>query len=41
MAEAAARDAVLQAPIVKAAFEAFPDAELLDYSRPELRSISS
>jgi DNA polymerase-3 subunit gamma/tau len=26
--EAAARDAILQTPIVKAAFEAFPDAEL-------------
>ena len=31
-AEGAARDAVLGLPIVRAAFEAFPDAELLGYS---------
>jgi DNA polymerase-3 subunit gamma/tau len=30
-AENAARDAILASPIVRAAFEAFPDAELIDY----------
>ena len=29
--EMAARDAILATPIVKAAFDAFPEAELLDY----------
>jgi DNA polymerase III subunit gamma/tau len=37
-AEAAARQAILDAPIVKAAFQAFPDAELIDYSPAEQRS---
>lgn len=36
--ENAARDAILAAPIVKAAFEAFPGAELIDYAAPERRS---
>jgi DNA polymerase-3 subunit gamma/tau len=36
--ENAARDAILAAPVVKAAFEAFPDAELVEYSQPEQRS---
>jgi DNA polymerase III subunit gamma/tau len=31
--EAAARDAILATPAVKAAFDAFPDAELVDYDR--------
>ena len=31
-AENAARDAILASPVVKAAFEAFPEAELMDYS---------
>ena len=34
-AKNALRDAVLATPVVKAAFEAFPEAELLDYSAPE------
>jgi DNA polymerase III subunit gamma/tau len=37
-AEAAARQAILDSPLVKAAFQAFPDAELIDYSAPEQRS---
>jgi DNA polymerase III subunit gamma/tau len=37
-AEAAARQAILDTPLVKAAFEAFPDAELIDYSAAEQRS---
>ncbi|MBS0505192.1 MAG: DNA polymerase III subunit gamma/tau [Proteobacteria bacterium] len=37
-AEAAAKQAILDTPIVKAAFEAFPDAELIDYSTSEQRS---
>jgi len=36
--ETAARDAILAAPVVRAAFEAFPDAELVEYSLPEQRS---
>ncbi|PTQ07358.1 DNA polymerase III subunit gamma/tau [Sphingomonas oleivorans] len=40
-AEIAARDAILASPVVKAAFEAFPEAELIDYSRPEARSATS
>jgi DNA polymerase III subunit gamma/tau len=36
--EAAARQAILDTPLVKAAFEAFPDAELIDYSAAEQRS---
>jgi DNA polymerase-3 subunit gamma/tau len=31
--EAAARDAILSTPAVKAVFEAFPEAELIDYDR--------
>jgi DNA polymerase III subunit gamma/tau len=38
--EAAAKQAILDTPLVKAAFEAFPDAELIDYSAPEQRSAS-
>ena len=30
-AASAEREAVLQSPMVKAAFESFPDAELIDY----------
>jgi DNA polymerase-3 subunit gamma/tau len=33
--ENAARDAILASPVVKAAFEAFPEAELIDYSAPQ------
>jgi DNA polymerase III subunit gamma/tau len=36
--EQAERDAVLAAPLVKAAFEAFPDAELISYESHEQRS---
>ena len=36
--EAAARQAILDTPIVKAAFEAFPEAELIDYNASEQRS---
>ncbi|NNM76158.1 DNA polymerase III subunit gamma/tau [Sphingomonas sp. ID1715] len=36
--EAAARQAILDTPLVKAAFEAFPDAELIDYSPADRRS---
>jgi len=36
--ENAARQAILDTPLVKAAFEAFPDAELIDYSAAEQRS---
>jgi DNA polymerase III subunit gamma/tau len=36
--EQAARDAILAAPLVKAAFEAFPDAELINYNENEIRS---
>ncbi|ABQ66428.1 DNA polymerase III, subunits gamma and tau [Rhizorhabdus wittichii RW1] len=39
--EDAARDAILESPLVKAALEAFPDAELIDYSAPEKRSLAS
>jgi DNA polymerase III subunit gamma/tau len=34
-----ARDAILAEPIVKAAFESFPEAELVDFESPELRSV--
>ena len=34
-AESAARDAILASPLVKAAFEAFPEAELIDYRAPD------
>lgn len=37
----AARAAILESPLVKAAFQAFPDAELIDYSAPEPRSLAS
>jgi DNA polymerase-3 subunit gamma/tau len=36
--EEAAKQAILDTPLVKAAFEAFPDAELIDYSAAEQRS---
>jgi DNA polymerase-3 subunit gamma/tau len=36
--EEAARQAVLDSPLVKAAFEAFPDAELIGYTLDEQRS---
>jgi DNA polymerase III subunit gamma/tau len=36
--ENAARDAILATPLVKAAFEAFPEAELVDYDAPDQRS---
>ena len=36
--EEAAKQAILDTPLVKAAFEAFPDAELIDYSATEQRS---
>ncbi|MFC0305487.1 DNA polymerase III subunit gamma/tau [Rhizorhabdus histidinilytica] len=39
--EDAARNAILESPLVKAALEAFPDAELIDYSVPEKRSLAS
>jgi DNA polymerase-3 subunit gamma/tau len=39
--EDAARAAILESPLVKAAFQAFPDAELIDYSAPEPRSLAS
>jgi DNA polymerase-3 subunit gamma/tau len=38
--EEAAKQAILDTPLVKAAFEAFPDAELIDYSASEQRSAS-
>ncbi|WP_136162219.1 DNA polymerase III subunit gamma/tau [Sphingomonas flavalba] len=37
-AETAARDAILAAPLVRAALDAFPDAELIDYRPPDARS---
>jgi len=37
----AARAAILESPLVKAALRAFPDAELIDYSAPEPRSLAS
>jgi DNA polymerase-3 subunit gamma/tau len=37
--ETAARDAILASPVVQAAFEAFPNAELIDYSPAEPRSM--
>jgi DNA polymerase-3 subunit gamma/tau len=40
-----ARDRILATPLVKAAFDAFPDAELVDYEiaelSPDQRSIAS
>jgi DNA polymerase-3 subunit gamma/tau len=39
--EDAARDAILATPIVRAALQAFPEAELIDYSLPEPRSLAS
>ncbi|MFZ5705067.1 MAG: DNA polymerase III subunit gamma/tau [Pseudomonadota bacterium] len=39
--EEAARNAILDSPLVKAAFAAFPEAELIDYSAPEPRSLAS
>ena len=39
--EDAARAAILESPLVKATLQAFPDAELIDYSAPETRSIAS
>ena len=39
--EDAARSAILESPLVKAAFQAFPEAELIDYSAPEPRSLAS
>lgn len=42
LAEAdAAKDAILNSPLIKAAREAFPDAELISYSAPEPRSLAS
>jgi DNA polymerase-3 subunit gamma/tau len=40
-AKQAERDAILALPIVRAAFEAFPGAELIDYSREPARSRAS
>ncbi|ATE64908.1 DNA polymerase III subunit gamma/tau [Rhizorhabdus dicambivorans] len=37
----AARAAVLESPLVQAALQAFPEAELIDYSAPEPRSLAS
>jgi DNA polymerase-3 subunit gamma/tau len=37
--EEAAKQAILDTTLVKAAFEAFPDAELIDYSAAEQRSV--
>ncbi|WP_414900364.1 DNA polymerase III subunit gamma/tau [Sphingomonas flavalba] len=37
-AETAARDAILAAPLVRAALDAFPDAELIDYRPRDARS---
>jgi DNA polymerase-3 subunit gamma/tau len=39
--EGAARTAILESPLVKATFQAFPEAELIDYSGPEPRSLAS
>ncbi|KQX20204.1 MULTISPECIES: DNA polymerase III subunit gamma/tau [unclassified Sphingomonas] len=39
--EDAARVAILESPLVKAALEAFPEAELVEYSVPERRSLAS
>ncbi|MCZ4340884.1 DNA polymerase III subunit gamma/tau [Sphingomonadaceae bacterium G21617-S1] len=39
--EDAARAAILESPLVRAAFQAFPEAELIDYSAPEPRSLAS
>ena len=34
-----ARDAILADPVIKAAFDAFPDAELIDFQREDQRSL--
>jgi DNA polymerase-3 subunit gamma/tau len=39
--EDAAKAAILDSPLVKAALQAFPEAELIDYSAPEKRSLAS
>ncbi|KKC24532.1 DNA polymerase III subunit gamma/tau [Sphingomonas sp. SRS2] len=39
--EDAAKSAILNSPLIKAAREAFPDAELISYSAPEPRSLAS
>ena len=39
--EDAAKSAILNSPLIKAACEAFPDAELISYSAPEPRSLAS
>ncbi|SDC60275.1 DNA polymerase-3 subunit gamma/tau [Sphingomonas sp. YR710] len=39
--EESARAAVLAMPIIRAALEAFPEAELIDYSVAEIRSLAS
>jgi len=39
--EDAAKAAILESDIVKAALEAFPGAELIDYSMPDTRSLAS
>ncbi len=39
--EVAARDAILAQPSVRAAFDAFPDAELIDYTISEQRSLTA
>jgi DNA polymerase III subunit gamma/tau len=39
--EDAARAAILESPLVQAALRAFPEAELIDYSAPEPRSLAS
>ncbi len=40
-AEDAAKTAILESPLVQAVRQAFPDAELIDYSAPETRSLAS
>ena len=40
-AEDAAKAAILDTPLVQATLQAFPDAELIDYSVPESRSLAS
>jgi DNA polymerase-3 subunit gamma/tau len=39
--EDAAKAAILESPLVQAALQAFPEAELVDYSAPEPRSLAS
>jgi DNA polymerase III subunit gamma/tau len=39
--EDAARAAILESPLVQATLQAFPEAELVDYSVPEPRSLAS